>query len=72
MATYFYAEIPTHHKSQHKSEAAAVKELIDAQNIVGIDGQVVMVVKSGTYRSSTVVYPKRRETVTYEMPHWPR
>lgn len=70
MSTYYYAEIPNHHTSQHKSQDAAVKELISAQNIVGIDGQVVMVEKSGTYRSSTVVYPVRGVVRTYEMPNW--
>ena len=60
---YYIARIPTQHLSEHRTEAAAVKALQRAQRVLEIgEGCVVMVDRSGTHLSRTVVYPRQGPT----------
>ena len=54
----YITEIPTHHESEHTTEAAAIAALVVAEVEHGIAGQVVAVEDSGSYQSRTVVHPQ--------------
>ena len=62
--TTYVAEIPGHHRSEHRSERAAIAVLKRAEREHGIRGQVVMVAESGSHTSRTVVYPAAGPTRT--------
>ena len=53
----YIAEIPTQHRSEHRSERAAIATLKRAEAELGVSGQVVAIEQSGSYKSRTVVYP---------------
>ena len=55
--TRYIAEIPTHYQSEHRTEAAAIRQLWTAEKAFPALGQVVMVETSGTHTSRTIIYP---------------
>ena len=60
----YVAEIPTHHRSEHRTERGAIAVLKRAEAEHGIKGAVVAVETSGSYTSRTVVHPQPGPTRT--------